>query len=162
MNLKQAFEVIGRDIKNLMSKFSDYIPNNAKSDAITSNSSKTVATSRAINDLYNLIKEKVVWSGNVAAHSSNIIEMSEPVSGKLLTLFLQTSRTHTLESNGDVLTSSVFFSSEVLKSSQTKYLIGGAYYWAGGWKNIRIEVVSETQLKVIDLSGMYLKKITAK
>ncbi|HDX1106379.1 TPA: hypothetical protein RNX40_001692 [Pasteurella multocida] len=62
MNLKQAFEVIGRDIKNLMSKFSDYIPNNAKSDAITSNSSKTVATSRAINDLYNLIKEKVVCS----------------------------------------------------------------------------------------------------
>lgn len=54
MNLKQAFEVIGRDIKKLMSKFSDYIPNSDKSDATSSTSSITVATSKAVKDVYDL------------------------------------------------------------------------------------------------------------
>lgn len=36
-----------------------------------------------------------------------------------------------------------------------------AGYFEGGWRNLKIEVVNETQIKITDSSGFYLKAITA-
>ncbi|WP_101774976.1 phage tail protein [Pasteurella oralis] len=101
----------------------------------------------------------VVWSGNVTQHSTNIIELSESILNKTLIFYLQVSQSHSLQQNVDTYTVSVFVDKELINTSGRKYLHAALH--VGSWKNCKIELVSATQIKIIDISSMYLKKITA-
>ncbi|MEB3457128.1 phage tail-collar fiber domain-containing protein [Pasteurella multocida] len=100
----------------------------------------------------------VVWSGNVTQHSTNIIELSESILNKTLIFYLQVSQSHSLSQNFNVHTASLFIDKSILNATGRKYCHTGLYI--GGWKNCQIEVIDGNRIRVIDISGMYLKKIT--
>ncbi|AWY03335.1 TPA: hypothetical protein SIC36_001281 [Pasteurella multocida] len=115
-----------------------------------------------IEDLEDLInasrKSKTAWIGNVTHHSTNTLSMQESILGRTLILYLQYSSSHTLQSNNNAYTALLHVDSEILNSASGKKYVCSGYY-AGGWKNVQIEIVSATEIIVYDISGMYLKQI---
>ncbi|HDR1833777.1 TPA: hypothetical protein QB603_001200 [Pasteurella multocida] len=115
-----------------------------------------------IEGLENLINasrnSRTAWVGNVTQHSTNTLSMSDSILGRTLILYLQYSSSHTLQSNNNAFTALLHVDSEILNlASGKKYVCSG--YYAGGWKNVQIEIVSATEIIVYDISGMYLKQI---
>ncbi|MFD1806213.1 hypothetical protein ACFSAV_07515 [Pasteurella oralis] len=106
-----------------------------------------------------LKETKQVWVGNVTQHSTSILELSESILNKTLIFYFQWSQAHSLQQNVDTYTVSVFVGKELINTSGRKYFHAALY--VGGWKNCQVELVSANQIRIIDISNMYLKKITA-
>ncbi|SPY33204.1 tail fiber protein [Pasteurella canis] len=119
-------------------------------------------TSLKIQQIENQLNEKnqsgVVWSGNVTQHSTNVIQLSESILNKTVIFYLQQSQSHSLSQNVNVHIASLYVDGGIMDAVGKKYCHGGLY--VGGWKNCQIEILSATQIRIVDLSGMYLKKIT--
>ncbi|MFC1022263.1 phage tail protein [Pasteurella multocida] len=111
------------------------------------------------NQLNENNQSSVIWSGNVTQHSTNVIQLSESILNKTVIFYLQPSQSHSLSQNVNVHTTSLFIDKDILDVTGRKYCHGVLY--AGGWKNCQIELVSANQIRIIDISSMYLKKITA-
>ncbi|MFC0973995.1 phage tail protein [Pasteurella multocida] len=105
------------------------------------------------------IESNIVWSGNVTQHSTNIIQLQSSVLNKRLTLYLQSSSVHSLNNNDNVHITSVYVDKYSLEVAGKKYIHGAMY--AGGWRNVQLELVEENKIKLIDISGFFLKQITA-
>ncbi|MFP4733678.1 tail fiber protein [Pasteurella multocida] len=102
-------------------------------------------------------KTRKIWQGNATA-GNGLLTLSENVINKSLVFYLQPSVNSTLNNN-DVATLSCYVDSKLSEVQQKRFLYAG--YFEGGWRNLKIEVVNETQIKITDLSGFYLKAITA-
>ncbi|HDR1858514.1 phage tail protein [Pasteurella multocida] len=105
------------------------------------------------------IESNIVWSGNVTQNSTNIIQLQSSVLNKRLTLYLQSSSVHSLSNNDNVHITSVYVDKYSLEVAGKKYIHGAMY--AGGWRNVQLELVEENKIKLIDTSGFFLKQITA-
>ncbi|MGC6405193.1 phage tail protein [Bisgaard Taxon 45] len=102
-------------------------------------------------------KTRKIWQGNATA-GNGLLTLSESIINKNLVFYLQPSVNSTLNNN-DVATLSCYVDSKLSEVQQKRFLYAG--YFEGGWRNLKIEVVNETQIKIIDTSGFYLKAITA-
>ncbi|HHE3608586.1 TPA: tail fiber protein [Pasteurella multocida] len=100
----------------------------------------------------------IVWSGN-ATNSSNILELQGSILNKRLTLYLQSSSSHSLNNNDNVHITSVYVDKYSLEVTGKKYIHGAMY--AGGWRNVQLELVEDNKIKIVDISGFFLKQITA-
>ncbi|HDR1925659.1 TPA: tail fiber protein [Pasteurella multocida] len=109
------------------------------------------------NKLQSNAKTRKIWQGNATAGNS-LLTLSESIINKNLVFYLQPSVNSTLNNN-DVATLSCYVDSKISEVQQKRFLYVG--YFEGGWRNLKIEVVNETQIKIIDTSGFYLKAITA-
>ncbi|MDY0501472.1 phage tail protein [Pasteurella multocida] len=109
------------------------------------------------NKLQSNSKTRKIWQGNATAGNS-LLTLSESIINKNLVFYLQPSVNSTLNNN-DVATLSCYVDSKISEVQQKRFLYVG--YFEGGWRNLKIEVVNETQIKIIDTSGFYLKAITA-
>lgn len=103
----------------------------------------------------------VVWTGSVTQHSTNIIQLSDSILNKKVTFYLKVSSGHTLSDSNDLHTFSMYVDKRILTSSSGKKYLHGAQYTRGGWVNLQIELVKENQIIIKDVSGMFLKQITA-
>ncbi|HHE3584573.1 phage tail protein [Pasteurella multocida] len=121
--------------------------------------SKIQQIENQITTLNTPVESRIVWSGNVTQHSTNILELSESILGKTLIFYIQYSQGHSLSNDNNVHTVSLYVDSLIMNVTGRKYCHGAFY--AGGWKNCQIELVSEDRIKIIDVTGMYLKQITA-
>ncbi|HDR1385903.1 TPA: tail fiber protein [Pasteurella multocida] len=101
----------------------------------------------------------IVWSGNVTQSSTNVIQLKDSVLNKRLTLYLQSSSSHSLNNNDNVHITSVYVDKYSLEVAGKKYIHGAMY--AGGWRNVQLELVEENKIKIIDISSFFLKQITA-
>ncbi|HDR1007446.1 TPA: collagen-like protein [Pasteurella multocida] len=112
-----------------------------------------------LEDLINASRNSTIaWVGNVTQHSTNTLSMSDSILGRTLILYLQYSSSHTLQSNNNTFTALLHVDSEILNlASGKRYLCSG--YYAGGWKNVQIEVVEARKIVILDISIMYLKRI---
>jgi hypothetical protein len=97
-----------------------------------------------------------IWQGNVT-NGSGVLTLSESVTNKNLVFYLQSSSGHTLGSN-DVNTVSCYIDNTIQDVGRSRFAY--AAYWDGGWRNLKIEIVNEKQIKLVDSSGYYLKAIT--
>ncbi|HDR0915524.1 TPA: tail fiber protein [Pasteurella multocida] len=102
-------------------------------------------------------KTRKIWQGNATAGNS-LLTLSESIINRNLVFYLQPSVNSTLNNN-DVATLSCYVDSKLSEVQQKRFLYAG--YFEGGWRNLKIEVVNETQIKITDSSGFYLKAITA-
>ncbi|MDA5609733.1 phage tail protein [Pasteurella multocida] len=107
--------------------------------------------------LQNNAKTRKIWQGNATA-GNGLLTLSESIINRNLVFYLQPSVNSTLNNN-DVATLSCYVDSKLSEVQQKRFLYAG--YFEGGWRNLKIEVVNETQIKIIDTSGFYLKAITA-
>lgn len=112
-----------------------------------------------ISALSVLPESRIVWSGNVTQHSTNVLQLSESILGKTLIFYLQASSVNSLQQDHDVSTVTIFVDKLLTNVTGAKYLHAALY--AGGWRNCQMRLVSENQIIVRDISGMYLKQITA-
>ncbi|MGC6359358.1 phage tail protein, partial [Bisgaard Taxon 45] len=128
----------------------------------TFNQNKTETDSRlkAIENEIN-IESKIIWSGNVTQNNSNILQMSESVIGKTLTFYMKNSTNYSLNDSNDLHTCNLYIDKLIMSSSIGKKYAHGTVYSQGAWRNIQIELVSETQLILSDITRMFLKQITA-
>ncbi|MFC0926000.1 hypothetical protein ACFGXQ_05890 [Pasteurella multocida] len=119
----------------------------------------TISDVEDLEDLINASRNsKIAWIGNVTQHSTNTLSMSDSILGRTLILYLQYSSSHTLQSNNNTFTALLHVDSEILNlASGKRYLCSG--YYAGGWKNVQIEVVEARKIVILDISSMYLKRI---
>ncbi|HDR0641604.1 collagen-like protein [Pasteurella multocida] len=133
------------------------------SDSYNGNRRNVPVSEYAVGLLHSKMEQlketKQVWVGNVTQHSTNIIELSESILNKTLIFYMQYSQGHSLSNDNNVHTVSLYVDSSIMNVTGRKYCHGAFY--AGGWKNCQIELVSENQIRIIDISSMYLKKITA-
>ena len=97
-----------------------------------------------------------IWQGNVT-NGSSVLTLSESVTNKNLVFYLQSSSGHTLGSH-DVNTVSCYIDNTIQDVGRSRFAY--AAYWDGGWRNLKIEIVNEKQIKLVDSSGYYLKAIT--
>ncbi|HDR1208256.1 TPA: tail fiber protein, partial [Pasteurella multocida] len=72
----------------------------------------------------------IVWSGNVTQSSTNVIQLKDSVLNKRLTLYLQSSSSHSLNNNDNVHITSVYVDKYSLEVAGKKYIHGAMY--AGG------------------------------
>ncbi|MDC4237650.1 phage tail protein [Pasteurella multocida] len=100
----------------------------------------------------------IIWSGNVTQSQTNVIQLKDSVLNKKLTLYLQPSTNHSLNNNDNVHMTSVYVDKYSLEVAGKKYIHGAMY--AGGWRNVQLELVEENKIKIIDISGFFLKQIT--
>ncbi|HII3799603.1 collagen-like protein [Pasteurella multocida] len=133
------------------------------SDSYNGNRRNVPVSEYAVGMLHSKIEQlketKQIWVGNVTQHSTNILELSESILNKMLIFYLQYSQGHSLSNDNNVHTTSLYVDSSIMNVAGRKYCHGAFY--AGGWKNCQIEIVSENQIRIIDISSMYLKKITS-
>lgn len=122
--------------------------------------SKIQQIENQITTLNTPVESRIIWSGNVTQHSTNIIQLSESVVGKTLTFYLKRASSQTLSDSGNLHMSSIYVDKKALSTSGGKKYLQNAMY-AGGWANIQIELVSESQIIIYDISSFYLKQITA-
>ncbi|MFC0790881.1 hypothetical protein ACFHYE_10925 [Pasteurella multocida] len=122
--------------------------------------SKIQQIENQITTLNTPVESRVIWSGNVTQHSTNIIQLSESVVGKTLTFYLKRASSQTLSDSSNLHMSSIYVDKKALSKSGGKKYLQNAMY-AGGWANIQIELVSESQIIIYDISSFYLKQITA-
>ncbi len=113
--------------------------------------------SQVQNQLQNNAKTRKIWQGNATA-GNGLLTLSESIINRNLVFYLQPSVNSTLNNN-DVATLSCYVDSKLSEVQQKRFLYAG--YFEGGWRNLKIEVVNETQIKITDSSGFYLKAITA-
>ena len=97
-----------------------------------------------------------IWQGNVT-NGSSVLTLSESITNKNLVFYLQSSSGHTLSGN-DVNTVSCYIDNTIQDVGRSRFAY--AAYWDGGWRNLKIEIVNENQIKLVDSSGYYLKAIT--
>ena len=90
-------------------------------------------------------------------NGSSVLTLSESITNKNLVFYLQSSSGHTLGSN-DVNTVSCYIDNTIQDVGRSRFAY--AAYWDGGWRNLKIEIVNEKQIKLVDSSGYYLKAIT--
>ncbi|HII3689055.1 TPA: tail fiber protein [Pasteurella multocida] len=109
------------------------------------------------NKLQSNAKTRKIWQGNATA-GNGLLTLSESIINKNLVFYLQPSVNSTLNNN-DVATLSCYVDSKLSEVQQKRFMYAG--YFEGGWRNLKIEVVNETQIKITDSSGFYLKAITA-
>ncbi|NMR23227.1 hypothetical protein HID67_07715 [Pasteurella multocida] len=105
----------------------------------------------------NATTTRKIWQGNATAGSS-ILNLSESVTNKNLVFYLQPSVNSSLNNN-DVSAVSCYIDRKISEVQQKRFIYAG--YFEGGWRNLKIEIVNDTQIKLIDSSGFYLKAITA-
>ncbi|HHT7767788.1 phage tail protein [Pasteurella multocida] len=105
----------------------------------------------------NATTTRKIWQGNTTAGSS-ILNLSESVTNKNLVFYLQPSVNSSLNNN-DVSAVSCYIDRKISEVQQKRFIYAG--YFEGGWRNLKIEIVNDTQIKLIDSSGFYLKAITA-
>ncbi|MFC1104970.1 hypothetical protein ACFGYT_00520 [Pasteurella multocida] len=122
--------------------------------------SKIQQIENQITTLNTPVESRIIWSGNVTQHSTNIIQLSESVVGKTLTFYLKRASSQTLSDSSNLHMSSIYVDKKALSKSGGKKYLQNAMY-AGGWANIQIELVSESQIIIYDISSFYLKQITA-
>ncbi|MFC0823524.1 hypothetical protein ACFGXV_09255 [Pasteurella multocida] len=122
--------------------------------------SKIQQIENQINTLNTPVESRIIWSGNVTQHSTNIIQLSESVVGKTLTFYLKRASSQTLSDSSNLHMSSIYVDKKALSTSGGKKYLQNAMY-AGGWANVQIELVSESQIIIYDISSFYLKQITA-
>ncbi|XWY20035.1 hypothetical protein ACNGTO_02995 [Bisgaard Taxon 45] len=132
----------------------------ARQIEVVFNQNKTATDSRIQTIETKLNTEsRVIWSGNVTHHQTNIIQLSESVLDKTVTFYLQPSQNHSLQQNVNVHTVSMYIDKRIMGVTGAKYIHSGLY--VNGWKNCQIELVSENRIRIFDVTGMYLKQITA-
>ncbi|HHT7705714.1 hypothetical protein [Pasteurella multocida] len=122
--------------------------------------SKIQQIENQITTLNTPVESRIIWSGNVTQHSTNIIQLSESVVGKTLTFYLKRASSQTLSDSSNLHMSSIYVDKKALSTSGGKKYLQNAMY-AGGWANVQIELVSESQIIIYDISSFYLKQITA-
>ncbi|HDR1172940.1 TPA: tail fiber protein [Pasteurella multocida] len=122
--------------------------------------SKIQQIENQITTLNTPVESRIIWSGNVTQHSTNIIQLSESVVGKTLTFYLKRASSQTLSDSSNLHMSSIYVDKKALSTSGGKKYLQNAMY-AGGLANIQIELVSESQIIIYDISSFYLKQITA-
>ncbi|HDX1186394.1 TPA: tail fiber protein [Pasteurella multocida] len=122
--------------------------------------SKIQQIENQITTLNTPVESRIIWSGSVTQHSTNIIQLSESVVGKTLTFYLKRASSQTLSDSSNLHMSSIYVDKKALSTSGGKKYLQNAMY-AGGWANIQIELVSESQIIIYDISSFYLKQITA-
>ncbi|ODS43330.1 hypothetical protein BGK37_11445 [Pasteurella multocida] len=105
----------------------------------------------------NATTTRKIWQGNTTAGSS-ILNLSESVINKKLVFYLQPSVNSSLNNN-DVSAVSCYIDRKISEVQQKRFIYAG--YFEGSWRNLKIEIVNDTQIKLIDSSGFYLKAITA-
>lgn len=103
-------------------------------------------------------ESKIIWAGNVS-NNSLILQTQESMLNKKLTLYLQSSSDHSLNTKYNAHIATVYVDKKIMNISGKKYIHTAMY--AGGWRNVQIEIISENQFKVIDISGFFLKQISA-
>ncbi|MGX4777345.1 phage tail protein [Pasteurella multocida] len=128
--------------------------------AFNQNKTETDSRIKAIENEIN-IESKIIWSGNVTQNNSNILQMSESVIGKTLTFYMKESTNYSLNDSNDLHTCNLYIDKLIMSSSIGKKYAHGTVYSQGAWRNIQIELVSETQLILSDITRMFLKQITA-
>ncbi|ODN39136.1 hypothetical protein BGC42_01760 [Pasteurella multocida] len=128
--------------------------------AFNQNKTETDSRIKAIENEIN-IESKIIWSGNVTQNNSNILQMSESVIGKTLTFYMKNSTNYSLNDSNDLHTCNLYIDKLIMSSSIGKKYAHGIVYSQGAWRNIQIELVSETQLILSDITRMFLKQITA-
>ena len=99
-----------------------------------------------------------IWQGNVTSNGVTL-NLSEDITNKNLVFYLQPSAGHTL-GNNDVNTLSCYID-DTLSDVRNKRFCYAAYWTDGAWRNVKIEIVNNKQIKLIDSTGYYLKAITA-
>ena len=104
----------------------------------------------------NSTSTRKIWQGNVASESS-ILSLSESIANKNIILYLQPSSSHSLNNN-DVITIS-FFVDEKLSEARHKRFLNTAFY-DSAWRSLKVEVVNDRQIKLVESSGFFLKAIT--
>lgn len=134
---------------------------NAKTQQIERHSNQNEQLSLELKNQLSQIKNKEIttrkiWQGNVT-NGSSVLTLSERVTNKNLVFYLQSSSGHTLGSN-DVNTVSCYIDNTIQDIGRSRFAY--AAYWDGGWRNLKIEIVNEKQIKLVDSSGYYLKAIT--
>ncbi|MGX4779374.1 phage tail protein [Pasteurella multocida] len=129
-------------------------------EAFNQNKTETDSRIKAIENEIN-IESKIIWSGNVTQNNSNILQMSESVIGKTLTFYMKESTNYSLNDSNDLHTCNLYIDKLIMSSSIGKKYAHGTVYSQGAWRNIQIELVSETQLILSDITRMFLKQITA-
>ena len=134
---------------------------NAKTQQIERQSNQNEQLSLELKNQLSQIKNKEIttrkiWQGNVT-NGSSVLTLSERVTNKNLVFYLQSSSGHTLGSN-DVNTVSCYIDNTIQDVGRSRFAY--AAYWDGGWRNLKIEIVNEKQIKLVDSSGYYLKAIT--
>ncbi|HDR1796643.1 TPA: tail fiber protein [Pasteurella multocida] len=122
--------------------------------------SKIQQIENQITTLSTPVESRIIWSGNVTQHSTNIIQLSESVVGKTLTFYLKRASSQTLSDSSNLHMSSIYVDKKALSTSGGKKYLQNAMY-VGGWTNVQIELVSESQIIIYDISSFYLKQITA-
>ena len=134
---------------------------NAKTQQIERQSNQNEQLSIELKNQLSQIKNKEIttrkiWQGNVT-NGSSVLTLSERVTNKNLVFYLQSSSGHTLGGN-DVNTVSCYIDNTIQDVGRSRFAY--AAYWDGGWRNLKIEIVNDKQIKLIDSSGYYLKAIT--
>ena len=134
---------------------------NAKTQQIERHSNQNEQLSLELKNQLSQIKNKEIttrkiWQGNVT-NGSSVLTLSERVTNKNLVFYLQSSSGHTLSGN-DVNTVSCYIDNTIQDVGRSRFAY--AAYWDGGWRNLKIEIVNEKQIKLVDSSGYYLKAIT--
>ena len=134
---------------------------NAKNQQIERQSNQNEQLSLELKNQLSQIKNKEptsrkIWQGNVT-NGSGVLTLSESITNKNLVFYLQSSSGHTLGRN-DVNTVSCYIDNTIQDVGRSRFAY--AAYWDGGWRNLKIEIVNEKQIKLVDSSGYYLKAIT--
>ena len=104
----------------------------------------------------NSTSTRKIWQGNVVSESS-ILSLSESIANKNIILYLQPSSSHSLNNN-DVITIS-FFVDQKLSEARHKRFLNTAFY-DSAWRSLKVEVVNDRQIKLVESSGFFLKAIT--
>lgn len=141
-----------QEVKSNVQKIEEQLNQNQQSDQQNIKQIK-----QQVEQLKNKQKTtRKIWQGNVT-NGSSVLTLSESITNKNLVFYLQSSSGHTLGSN-DVNTVSCYIDNTIQDVGRSRFAY--AAYWDGGWRNLKIEIVNEKQIKLVDSSGYYLKAIT--
>lgn len=141
-----------QEVKSNVQKIEEQLNQNQQSDQQNIRQIK-----QQVEQLKNKQKTtRKIWQGNVT-NGSSVLTLSESITNKNLVFYLQSSSGHTLGSN-DVNTVSCYIDNTIQDVGRSRFAY--AAYWDGGWRNLKIEIVNEKQIKLVDSSGYYLKAIT--
>ncbi|STO54374.1 phage tail collar domain-containing protein [Canicola haemoglobinophilus] len=113
-------------------------------------------------DLVKAKQPEVVWKGNAQQNDSTIITLSKSITDKTVILYLQNNANATNWWQQGELHSVSFYLDGwfALKEVTAKKYINTTAH-INGWNTFKIEIVSQNQIRLIDIGGLYLKQISA-
>lgn len=98
-----------------------------------------------------------IWSGNVTGGSAEF-NVSNSIFNRNIVLYLQSSSSDRLSDSNKVIIVSCFINQIQNGINGDKHFYAG-YYEDGAWRAIKIKIVNEKRLQIVDLTRMFLKEI---